>query len=123
MDSGFSFAIVRSLSEITLSASSQEMRSNVPSPLRPVAFERIEHAAGVIRTLFVVRDLHAEAAVGEGIGRVACYTDGAASVIHINEHGARVRTIVRAYSTDGFHLSVPAFSAAFFIEFTISARR
>jgi hypothetical protein len=70
-----------------------------------------------------MRDLYAEATVGEWIGRVAFYTDSTAIVVHLNEHGARVRTIVRANSAYGFHFSVPAFSAAFFIEFTISARR
>ena len=55
----------------------------------------------MIRALFVVRDLHAESAVGEGMGGIAFYTDGAAVVIHIDEHGARVRTIVRANGSYG----------------------
>jgi hypothetical protein len=74
-------------------------------------------------TLFIVRDFYAKTAVREWMRWVARYTNRPAIVVHIDEHGAGVRTIVRAYSAYFFHFSVPAFSAAFFIELTISARR
>ena len=50
---------------ISSSASSQVMRSNLPSPFRPTRFMRIQQPVGRVGALEVVRDLGAQRAVGE----------------------------------------------------------
>src|SRR5207244_10738668 len=80
------------------------------------ALHRIENAVLVIGPLLIVGNLHAQAAVRIWILRIALHANGAPAVVHLDEHGAGVGTIVRADGSDHFHFRFPAFVAAFFIE-------
>ena len=83
-------------------------------------------------------DLHAKTAVRVGMFRVAFDANGAPAFIHLDEHGARIGTIVRTYSANDLHVvagggpltvtprspfSFPVLAAAFFIASTRSPRR
>src|SRR5437762_2600317 len=69
-----------------------------------------------------MRNLDAQAAVSEWMRRIAANTDGAAAIVDVDEHGACIRTIVRADGVNRFH-RLPFSSAAFFMAATRASRR